>query len=121
MWPQEVLHNLMISAIEFRGEEDPDVAPYRHATAREIKVVEPSREVGHARALLMNTFRHIMAELGRSKVMPFQHLCSWMHVTLSAKMSTTMTLIICNHRERQLLDFTVSWQPHEPASSHGAK
>ena len=69
--PQEVLHNLMISAIEFRGEEDPDVAPYRHATARDIMVVEPSREVGHARALLMNTFRHIMAELGRSKVMPF--------------------------------------------------
>ncbi|BDA46215.1 probable ATP-dependent DNA helicase MPH1 at N-terminal half [Coccomyxa sp. Obi] len=65
---QEVLQNLMISAIEFRGEEDPDVAPYRHLTAREIKVVEPSREVGHARALLMNTFRHIMAELGRSKV-----------------------------------------------------
>ncbi|EIE24101.1 P-loop containing nucleoside triphosphate hydrolase protein, partial [Coccomyxa subellipsoidea C-169] len=27
---QEVLQNLMISAIEFRGEEDADVVPYRH-------------------------------------------------------------------------------------------
>ena len=65
---QEVLQNLMISAIEFRGEEDADVAPYRHATARELMVVEPSREVGHARAMLLSAFRHIMAELCRSKV-----------------------------------------------------
>ncbi len=64
------MQNLMISAIEFRGEEDADVLPYRHATAREVMVVEPSREVGHARALLMQTFRCIMGELGRSKVWP---------------------------------------------------
>lgn len=67
---QEVMQNLMISAIEFRGEEDADVLPYRHATAREVMVVEPSREVGQARALLMQTFRCIMGELGRSKVWP---------------------------------------------------
>lgn len=85
---QEVLHNLMISAIEFRGEEDPDVAPYRHATAREMKVVEPSREVGHARALLMNTFRHIMAELGRSKVMPFTTCAPRLDPTLSEQFRT---------------------------------
>lgn len=58
----------MISAIEFRGEEDADVAPYRHATSRDVMVVEPSREVAYARATLLNTFRHVMAELGRSKV-----------------------------------------------------
>lgn len=58
----------MISAIEFRGEEDADVAPYRHATSRDVMVVEPSREVAYARATLLKTFRHVMAELGRSKV-----------------------------------------------------
>ena len=29
-WVQEVLTNLMVSAIEYRGETDPDVIPFRH-------------------------------------------------------------------------------------------
>lgn len=29
--PQEVVDNLMVGAIEFRTEADPDVAPYTHA------------------------------------------------------------------------------------------
>jgi ERCC4-related helicase len=66
---QEVLKNLMISAIEFRAEEDADVAPYRHATARDVLVVEPSREVAYARATLMQTFRRTMLALCQTRVM----------------------------------------------------
>lgn len=65
---QEVVSNLMISAIEFRGEEDADVAPYRHETAREVVLVQPSREVAYARSMLMQAFRHVMASLGQTKV-----------------------------------------------------
>ena len=65
---QEVVTNLMISRIEVRGEEDADVAAYRHATAREVRVVRPSREVDAARSVLMQSFRRIMDQLAHSKV-----------------------------------------------------
>lgn len=67
---QEVVANLMIAAIEFRGEEDADVAPYRHATASEVLTVQPSGEVGAARAALFASFRRVMGELGSSRVRP---------------------------------------------------
>ena len=65
---QEVVTNLMISRIEVRGEDDADVAPYRHATEREVLVVRPCQEVGSARSMLMQTFRHVMAQLAHTKV-----------------------------------------------------
>jgi ERCC4-related helicase len=64
----------MIAAIEFRGEDDADVAPYRHATASEVLTVQPSGEVGAARAALFTCFRRVMGELGRSKVRRRLHL-----------------------------------------------
>ena len=67
---QEVISNLMISRIEVRGEEDADVAPYRHVTEREVLVVRPCQEVGAARSMLMQSFRHVMAQLAHTKV-PF--------------------------------------------------
>lgn len=65
---QEVVTNLMISRIEVRGEGDADVAPYRHATEREVLVVRPCQEVGSARSMLMQSFRHVMAQLAHTKV-----------------------------------------------------
>ena len=65
---QEVVANLMISRIEVRGEEDADVAAYQHATAKEVRVVRPSREVDAARSVLMQSFRRIMDQLAHSKV-----------------------------------------------------
>lgn len=65
---QEVVSNLMISRIEVRGEEDADVAKYRHAIAREVRVVRPSQEVDAARHMLMHSFRRIMNQLAHSKV-----------------------------------------------------
>ena len=65
---QEVVANLMISRIEVRGEEDADVAAYRHATAKEVRVVRPSREVDAARSVLMQSFRRIMDQLAHSSV-----------------------------------------------------
>lgn len=41
---QDVLTNLMISAIEFRAEDDPDLAAYTHAKRIELRTVSPSRE-----------------------------------------------------------------------------
>lgn len=58
----------MISRIEARGEEDADVAAYRHATTREVRVVRPSREVNAARSVLMHSFRRVMDQLAHSKV-----------------------------------------------------
>ena len=72
---QEVVTNLMISRIEVRGEEDADVAAYRHATAREVRVVRPSREVDAARSILMQSFRRIMDQLAHSKVRRDMMLC----------------------------------------------
>ena len=65
---QEVVTNLMISHIEVRGEADADVAAYRHATAREVRVVRPSRDVDAARSVLMHSFRRVMDQLAHSKV-----------------------------------------------------
>ena len=65
---QEVVSNLMISRIEVRGEDDADVAPYRHPTEREVLVVRPCQEVGSARSMLMQSFRHVMAQLAHTKV-----------------------------------------------------
>lgn len=36
--------NLMISAIEFRSEDDPDLAAHTHAKRIELRTVSPSRE-----------------------------------------------------------------------------
>ncbi len=42
---QEVVSNLMISAIEFRSEDDPELAAHTHAKRIEMRTVSPSREV----------------------------------------------------------------------------
>ena len=65
---QDVVRNLMAAAIEFRGEDDADVAPHRHATAREVLTVQPGAEVGAARAALLATLRRALGDLGRSQV-----------------------------------------------------
>ena len=65
---QEVVTNLMISRIEVRGEEDADVAAFRHATAREVRVVRPGRDVDAAGSVLMQSFRRVMDLLAHSKV-----------------------------------------------------
>ena len=41
---QDVLANLGVSAIEFRAEDDPDLAAHTHAKRIELRTVSPSRE-----------------------------------------------------------------------------
>ncbi|KAK9842497.1 hypothetical protein WJX81_002950 [Elliptochloris bilobata] len=60
---QDVLTNLMISAIEFRSEDDPDLAAYTHAKRIELRTVSPSREVAMARHALLEHFRAVMHDL----------------------------------------------------------
>ena len=58
----------MIAAIEFRGEDDADVAPYQHATAREVLTVQPTGEVAAARAALLQCCRRVMGDLVQTRV-----------------------------------------------------
>ncbi|KAK9817873.1 hypothetical protein WJX72_003494 [[Myrmecia] bisecta] len=60
---QEVITNLMISSIEFRAEEDADVAAYRHARQVDVQVVQPSREVELCREELLKVMRGIIHRL----------------------------------------------------------
>ncbi|KAI3429818.1 hypothetical protein D9Q98_010131 [Chlorella vulgaris] len=65
---QEVINHLMIAAIEFRTEQDSDVAPYTHQKVVEPIVVRASREAEQLRPMLVNLIRQAMAPLLQLKV-----------------------------------------------------
>lgn len=58
----------MTACIEYRGEDDPDVQPYRHERREDILAVEHQEDGAHAKDLLMTVLRGIIIELSRRKV-----------------------------------------------------
>ena len=62
----------MISAIQFRGETDPDIVPHVHQRCVEEKVVQPTREVQYCKQTLIHVLQDVMTSLARMKVsLPF--------------------------------------------------
>lgn len=58
----------MISAIQFRGETDPDIVPHVHQRCVEEKVVQPTREVEYCKQTLIHVLQDVMTSLARMKV-----------------------------------------------------
>ena len=67
-WLQEVIDNLMISAIQFRSESDPDIQPHVHQRCVEEVVVQPTREVDHCRHTLIHVMQDVLTSLARMQV-----------------------------------------------------
>jgi Fanconi anemia group M protein len=60
---QEVLRNLCIGAVEYRSEDDADVAPYTHRRVVDVRAVQPTQVMVDVNALYMTGFRPLVAEL----------------------------------------------------------
>jgi Fanconi anemia group M protein len=60
---QEVLRNLHIGAVEYRSEEDADVAPYTHRRVVDVRAVQPTQVMVDVNALYMTGFRPLLGEL----------------------------------------------------------
>lgn len=58
----------MISAIQFRGETDPDILPHVHQRCVEEKVVQPTREVEFCKQALIHVLQDVMTSLAKMKV-----------------------------------------------------
>ena len=65
---QDVLNNLMIAAIEFRSDDDPDIRPYVHDRCVDMRIVEPSPEITASRASLLEALRAVIGRLIGIKV-----------------------------------------------------
>ncbi|PRW60577.1 Fanconi anemia group M isoform X3 [Chlorella sorokiniana] len=65
---QEVVTNLMVGAIEFRTEQDPDVARHTHPKDISVQVVHPSREAEQLRSQLLGLIRSALQPLLRDRV-----------------------------------------------------
>ena len=65
---QEVINNLMISAIQFRSETDPDIRPHVHQRCVDERVVQPSREVDHCKQTLIHVIQDVLTSLSRMQV-----------------------------------------------------
>lgn len=63
-----MLTNLTTSCIEYRGEDDPDVTPYRHERREDIIAVEHAEAGAHCKDLLMAVLRGVIGELVTRKV-----------------------------------------------------
>lgn len=63
-----MLNNLMIAAIEFRSDDDPDIRPYVHERCVDMRIVEPSPEITASRASLMEALRAVIGRLIGIKV-----------------------------------------------------
>ena len=61
---------MMTSCIEYRGEDDPDVLPYRHERREDVITVAHAEEGAHAKDLLMSVLRGVIGELVQKKVRP---------------------------------------------------
>ena len=86
-WLQEVLTNLMTSCIEYRGEDDPDVTPYRHERREDIIAVAHAEDGAHCKDLLLGVLRGVISELANRKVrnpVPFMpaDFCAWTGIAL---------------------------------------
>jgi Fanconi anemia group M protein len=65
---QSVLRNLHIGAVEYRSEEDADVAPYTFRRQVDLRVVHPTATMRDLEAAYSDGFRPMVEELGRMGV-----------------------------------------------------
>lgn len=65
---QEVIDNLMISAIQYRGETDPDIVPHVHPRCVDERVVQPTKEVDYCKQTLIHVMRDVLTSLARMNV-----------------------------------------------------
>lgn len=63
----------MISAIQFRGETDPDIVPHVHQRCVEERVVQPTREVEYCKQTLIHVLQDVLTSLARMKVSASSH------------------------------------------------
>ena len=66
---QEVLRTLRIGAVEFRSEEDEDVAPYTHRRIVDVRAVPASACMAEAQALYVSGYRPLVTELLAMRVL----------------------------------------------------
>ncbi|KAL0033133.1 hypothetical protein WJX79_005148 [Trebouxia sp. C0005] len=62
---QEVIDNLMISAIQYRSETDPDIQPHVHQRCVVERVVQPTREVDYCKQTLIHVLQDVLTSLAR--------------------------------------------------------
>ena len=65
---QKVVEVLHIGAVEFRAEDDPDVAPYTHSRTVDIRTIKPTAVMSDAHSLLVAGFRPMLSELVAMRV-----------------------------------------------------
>lgn len=65
---QEVVDNLMISAIQYRSEADPDIQPHVHQRCVDERVVQPTREVDYCKQTLIHVLQDVLTSLARMQV-----------------------------------------------------
>lgn len=65
---QEVINNLMISAIQYRSETDSDIRPHVHQRCVEERVVQPSREVDYCKQTLIHVIQDVLTSLSKMQV-----------------------------------------------------
>lgn len=65
---QEVIDNLMISAIQYRSETDPDIQPHVHQRCVVERVVQPTREVDYCKQTLIHVLQDVLTSLARMQV-----------------------------------------------------
>lgn len=58
----------MISAIQFRGETDPDILPHVHQRCVDEKVVQPTGEVEYCKQTLIHVLQDVLTSLAKMKV-----------------------------------------------------
>ena len=63
-----MLTNLMAACIEYRGEDDPDVTPYRHERREDIIAVAHAEDGAHCRDLLLAVLSVVSSVLVSRKV-----------------------------------------------------
>ena len=70
---QVVVRNLHIAAIEFRSEDDEDVARYTHKRNVDVRVVQPSQAMHDATVLYTAALRPLVGELMSMRVLGGHH------------------------------------------------
>ena len=74
----------MLSAIQFRGETDPDIVPHVHQRCVEERVVQPTREVEYCKQNLIRVLQNVLSTLAKMKVATanfFGHVQLYIHVS----------------------------------------
>ena len=95
---QEVIDNLMISAIQYRAETDPDIRPHVHQRCVQEIVVQGTREVKYCQSTLLHVLTGVIDNLGKigvtlSDTSRSHYLYCMLHACLMQDASTTLA---CN-------------------------